>query len=71
LDHLKRVTDEFARQAPTFDVWAAQTDDQVVARFAAALGEAASVRWRRPAAPPEWACRSSTAASSSSIAGGC
>src|ERR1700756_4564277 len=40
MDHLKRVTDEFARQAETFDLFAEKTDDQVVERFAAALGEA-------------------------------
>ena len=42
MDHLKRVADEFARQAQTFDVFAEKTDDQVAARFAAALGDAAS-----------------------------
>jgi ubiquinone/menaquinone biosynthesis C-methylase UbiE len=40
VDHLKRVTDEFARQAQTFDLFAEKTDDQVAARFAAALGDA-------------------------------
>ena len=40
MDHLKRVTDEFARQASTFDLFAEKTDDQVAARFAAALGDA-------------------------------
>ena len=40
MDHLKRVTDEFARQAATFDSWAEKTDEQVVARFQTALGEA-------------------------------
>jgi len=39
-DHLKRVTDEFARQADTFDSWAEQTDDKVAVRFEAALGDA-------------------------------
>jgi ubiquinone/menaquinone biosynthesis C-methylase UbiE len=38
MDHLKTVTDEFARQAHTFDAWAEKTDDQVAARFRAALG---------------------------------
>jgi hypothetical protein len=37
VDHLKRVTDEFARQAQTFDHWAEKADDQVAARFRAAL----------------------------------
>jgi len=36
----KTVTDEFARQAQTFDAWAQKSDDQVVARFRTALGEA-------------------------------
>jgi ubiquinone/menaquinone biosynthesis C-methylase UbiE len=40
MDHLKTVTEEFARQAQTFDAWAQKTDDQVAARFRAALGEA-------------------------------
>jgi ubiquinone/menaquinone biosynthesis C-methylase UbiE len=40
MDHLKRVTDEFARQAQTFDLFAETTDDQVAARFTAALGDA-------------------------------
>ncbi len=39
MDHLKRVTDEFGRQAQTFDIWAELTDDQVAARFGAALGD--------------------------------
>jgi len=40
MDHLKRVADEFARQAQTFDKFAEMTDDQVAARFRTALGEA-------------------------------
>jgi ubiquinone/menaquinone biosynthesis C-methylase UbiE len=40
VDHLKTVTDEFARQAQTFDAWAQKTDGEVAARFRAALGEA-------------------------------
>jgi ubiquinone/menaquinone biosynthesis C-methylase UbiE len=40
MDHLKRVIDEFGRQAETFDVWAEKTDDKVAARFRTALGEA-------------------------------
>jgi ubiquinone/menaquinone biosynthesis C-methylase UbiE len=40
VDHLKRVRDEFGRQARTFDAWAEKTDDQVVDRFRRALGEA-------------------------------
>jgi len=40
VDHLKRVADEFARQAQTFDLFAEKTDEQVAARFAAALGDA-------------------------------
>jgi ubiquinone/menaquinone biosynthesis C-methylase UbiE len=40
LDHLKRIADEFGRQAQTFDVWAEKTDDRVADRFLAALGEA-------------------------------
>ena len=38
MDHLKRVADEFARQAQNFDHWAAKADDP--GRFAAALGDA-------------------------------
>jgi ubiquinone/menaquinone biosynthesis C-methylase UbiE len=38
MDHLKRVADEFARQAQNFDNWAAKADDP--GRFAAALGGA-------------------------------
>jgi ubiquinone/menaquinone biosynthesis C-methylase UbiE len=38
MDHLKRVADEFARQAQNFDTWAAKADDP--GRFGAALGEA-------------------------------
>jgi ubiquinone/menaquinone biosynthesis C-methylase UbiE len=41
MDHLKRVADEFARQAQTFERWAEKTDDQVAPRFQAALGAAA------------------------------
>jgi SAM-dependent methyltransferase len=40
MDHLKRVADEFARQAHTFDHWAEKANDQVVVRFRAALGGA-------------------------------
>src|SRR5215470_4132458 len=42
MDHLKRVTEEFARQADTFDLWAEKSDDQVAARFQTALGDAGS-----------------------------
>jgi SAM-dependent methyltransferase len=41
MDHLKRVADEFARQAQTFEQWAEKTDDQVASRFRDALGDAA------------------------------
>jgi len=40
MDRLKRVSDEFTRQAQTFDAWAEKADDQVFARFQAALGAA-------------------------------
>jgi ubiquinone/menaquinone biosynthesis C-methylase UbiE len=40
MDHIKRVTDEFGRQAQTFDLWAEKTDDQVSHRFRTALAEA-------------------------------
>jgi ubiquinone/menaquinone biosynthesis C-methylase UbiE len=40
MDHLKRVTDEFARQAQTFDVFAEKTDASVETRFRTALGSA-------------------------------
>lgn len=40
MDHLKRVTDEFGRQAQTFDNWAEKADDQVATRFQTALGDA-------------------------------
>jgi hypothetical protein len=38
MDDLKRVTDEFARQAQTFEVWAENVDADVGARFGGALG---------------------------------
>jgi ubiquinone/menaquinone biosynthesis C-methylase UbiE len=38
MDHLKRVADEFTRQAQNFDDWAVKADDP--GRFVAALGEA-------------------------------
>jgi ubiquinone/menaquinone biosynthesis C-methylase UbiE len=41
MDHLKRVASEFRRQAQTFERWAEKIDDQVAARFRAALGAAA------------------------------
>jgi ubiquinone/menaquinone biosynthesis C-methylase UbiE len=41
MDHLKRVADEFGRQAETFDKWAENADHDVAARFQAALGGAA------------------------------
>jgi ubiquinone/menaquinone biosynthesis C-methylase UbiE len=44
MDHLKRVTDEFTRQAQTFAVWAEKVDADVGARFGSALGEAARGR---------------------------
>jgi ubiquinone/menaquinone biosynthesis C-methylase UbiE len=40
MDHLKRITEEFRRQADTFDTWAQKTDENVGARFAAALRDA-------------------------------
>jgi ubiquinone/menaquinone biosynthesis C-methylase UbiE len=40
MDHLKRIADEFARQAETFNHWAEQADADVAARFGTALGEA-------------------------------
>jgi len=39
LDHIKRIADEFGRQAQTFDTWAEKTDDRVAERFRAALGD--------------------------------
>jgi ubiquinone/menaquinone biosynthesis C-methylase UbiE len=41
MDHLKRVADEFGRQAGTFDPWAEKADGQVALRFRTALGAAA------------------------------
>jgi SAM-dependent methyltransferase len=38
VDHLRRVVDEFGRQAQTFEHWAEKADDQVAARFRSALG---------------------------------
>jgi SAM-dependent methyltransferase len=38
MDHLKRIADEFARQAQNFDTWATKADDP--GRFGAALGGA-------------------------------
>jgi ubiquinone/menaquinone biosynthesis C-methylase UbiE len=40
VDHLRRVIDEFGRQAETFDKWAENADEQVTAHFRTALGEA-------------------------------
>jgi len=44
MDHLKRVADEFSRQAQNFDAWAVKVDENVGERFGAALGEAAGGR---------------------------
>lgn len=44
MDHLKRITDEFTRQARTFEVWAQKVDDDVGAHFGSALGKAARGR---------------------------
>jgi SAM-dependent methyltransferase len=44
MDHLKRVTDEFTRQAQTFAVWAEKVDADVGVRFGGALGDAARGR---------------------------
>jgi ubiquinone/menaquinone biosynthesis C-methylase UbiE len=44
MEHLQRVTAEFARQAETFAVWAENVDADVGTRFGAALGEAARGR---------------------------
>lgn len=44
MDHLKRITDEFTRQAQTFEVWAENVDAEVGERFGAALGSAARGR---------------------------
>lgn len=41
MDHLKRITDEFTRQAQTFEVWAQSVDADVGVRFGGALGDAA------------------------------
>jgi len=40
MDHLKRVKEEFTRQADTFDKYAAKADESVEARFRDAVGEA-------------------------------
>jgi ubiquinone/menaquinone biosynthesis C-methylase UbiE len=42
MDHLQRIADEFGRQAEAFDTWAEKTDDNVHARFQAALNNAGS-----------------------------
>jgi ubiquinone/menaquinone biosynthesis C-methylase UbiE len=44
MDHLKRISEEFTRQAQTFEVWAQNVDADVGARFGGALGEAARGR---------------------------
>jgi len=44
MEHLKRITDEFGRQAETFNTWAEKTDDNVAARFLTALGSAGQGR---------------------------
>jgi ubiquinone/menaquinone biosynthesis C-methylase UbiE len=40
MDHLKRVEEEFTRQAETFDAYAPKADDNAEARFGEALGAA-------------------------------
>ena len=42
MDHLKRVKDEFTRQADTFDAHAVKADDRVEVRFQKAIGAAGS-----------------------------
>ncbi len=44
MDHLERITDEFTRQAQTFEVWAQNVDADVDKRFGGALGKAARGR---------------------------
>src|SRR5579883_3134432 len=44
MDHLKRVSDEFTRQAQTFAAWAETVDADPGGRFGAALGGAARGR---------------------------
>jgi ubiquinone/menaquinone biosynthesis C-methylase UbiE len=44
MDHLRRIADEFTRQAQTFEVWAENVDGDVAARFGSALGNAAPGR---------------------------
>jgi ubiquinone/menaquinone biosynthesis C-methylase UbiE len=44
MDHLKRVEEEFTRQAETFDAYAAKAGGDVIARFQAAIGAAAEGR---------------------------
>jgi SAM-dependent methyltransferase len=44
MDHLKRIADEFTRQAQTFADWAEKVDTDVGARFGGALGDAARGR---------------------------
>ncbi|MGH9809529.1 MAG: methyltransferase type 11, partial [Terriglobia bacterium] len=44
MDHLKRITEEFTRQAETFATWAENVDADVGARFGGALDEAARGR---------------------------
>jgi ubiquinone/menaquinone biosynthesis C-methylase UbiE len=39
VDHFRRVTEEFARQAPTFNAWAEKADNQVATRFQTVLAE--------------------------------
>jgi ubiquinone/menaquinone biosynthesis C-methylase UbiE len=41
MEHIKRVEEEFTRQAQTFDAYAPKADDRVEDRFREALGEAA------------------------------
>ena len=40
MEHMKRVRDEFGRQAQTFDLCAEKTDDRVADRFRSALADA-------------------------------
>ena len=41
MEHIKRVEEEFTRQAQTFDTYAPKADDRVEDRFRDALGDAA------------------------------
>jgi ubiquinone/menaquinone biosynthesis C-methylase UbiE len=68
MDHLERITDEFTRQAQTFEVWAEKVDADVGARFGGALGKAARGRLIDVACGPGVVTAALAPAASSAVA---